>query len=144
MTKTEINLIQNSWKTLREIDPRIIGDVFYSKLFLDAPQLKQLFHSPADEQSKKLINMLNVVIARLENLDDLKNDIKQLGARHQSYGVKSAHYDLVGNALIWTLQTALGGDWNDDLSNAWITCYTALATAMMQGAESPKEKKTIF
>jgi hemoglobin-like flavoprotein len=143
MTQTEINLVQNSWKNLRKIEPQIIGDVFYSKLFLDAPHLKHLFHTPPAEQSKKLINMLNVVIARLEHLDDLKNDIRQLGIRHQSYGVKASHYDIVGNALIWTLQRALGKEWNDNLSRAWIECYTTLASAMIDGAASAHSETAV-
>lgn len=136
MTTTEISIVQNSWRTLREVDARIIGDVFYSKLFLDAPYLKPLFNTSVPEQSKKLVNMLNVVIARLDSLNDLKNDIRQLGARHRKYGVKTSHYDLVGNALIWTLQTALGSEWNEGLSQAWVKCYTTLASAMIEGAEA--------
>lgn len=135
MTKTEILLIRDSWEMLRAVDPAIIGDVFYSKLFLDAPEVKHLFRAPIPEQSKKLIRMLNVVITQLERLDDLKKDISNMGARHQFYGVKPSHYDLVGNALIWTLQNALGEQWNEGLCQAWVKCYTTLASAMMEGAE---------
>ena len=142
MTRTEILLIQDSWKMLQQIDPAIIGDVFYSKLFLDAPEVKHLFRAPIPEQSRKLIKMLNLVITQLERLDDLKKEIGNMGARHQFYGVEAFHYDLVGNALIWTLQSALGEKWNESLCEAWVTCYTTLASAMMEGAEISLKQTT--
>jgi hemoglobin-like flavoprotein len=136
MTTAEINLVKNSWKLLRDVKPEIIGDVFYTKLFLDSPGLRHMFTTSTQEQSRKLVSMLSVVIARLHQLDNLKEDIRQLGLRHKKYGVKAEHYDLVANALIWTLSTALGADWNDEIENAWVKCYTILASAMMQSTES--------
>src|SRR5215213_10314211 len=64
MTQEEISRIKNSWRSLREVKPEIVGDVFYTKLFLESPELKPLFHGAMDQQSRKLINMLNVVVAR--------------------------------------------------------------------------------
>jgi len=110
MTNTEISLVQNSWKKLRGIQPQVIGDVFYSKLLLEAPYLKPLFKTNRPEQSTKLVAMLNIIVARLQHLDTLKNDIRQLALRHQRYGVKTIHYDVVGNALLWTLEKALAKD----------------------------------
>jgi len=83
MTNTEISLVQNSWKKLRGIQPQVIGDVFYSKLLLEAPYLKPLFKTNRPEQSTKLVAMLNIIVARLQHLDTLKNDIRQLALRHQ-------------------------------------------------------------
>ena len=131
MTTEDISRIKNSWKSLREIKPEIIGDVFYTKLFLESPELKPLFTGPREQQSRKLINMLNVVIARLDRLDELKDDIRKLAIRHTGYGVRPAHYDLVGAALLWTLKTALAAEWSEALEKAWVKCYSTLATTMI-------------
>ena len=135
MTTEEISRVKNSWKLLREIKPEVVGDVFYTKLFLESPELKQLFHGPIEQQSRKLINMLNVVIARLDRLEDLVDDIRKLAVRHTGYGVRPAHYDMVGNALIWTLKTALGEEWTNALEQSWVKCYTTLASAMIEASD---------
>lgn len=131
MTQEEINLVKQSWKALRNVPPLIIGDVFYSKLFFDAPYLKQMFRRSLDDQSEKLVGMLNLVVGRLDDVVSLTNSVQRLALRHKAYGVKPVHYDLVGNALLWTLEKAFGSDWNKPLAKAWLACYTTLATAML-------------
>ena len=53
--------------------------------------------------------------------------LRRLGERHADYGVADAHYDTVGEALIWTLGQGLGDDFTDEVKNAWLTTYTLLA-----------------
>jgi hemoglobin-like flavoprotein len=53
-----------------------------------------------------------------------------MSKRHRCYGVKSIHYQLVGNALIWTLQQALGTEWNNNVEDSWKVCYSHLANIM--------------
>ena len=84
--------------------------------------------------------MLNVIVARLDKLDELKSDIADMAKRHVRYGVKPQHYNLVGIALIWTLQKALGDEWNDETKAAWINCYTILSGTMITAAS----KRSIF
>jgi len=131
MKEEQITLVKNSWKMFRKVDAGLIGDVFYSKLFCDNPQLRSMFPSPMEQQYKKLIDMLSVVISRLDNISELAHDIKALAVRHESYGVKPQHYRAAGNALLWTLKRGLGNDWNNDLYEAWMAAYTKLSEAMI-------------
>ena len=140
MTKDQILLIKKTWSIFREIDPVLIGDVFYSKLFFDMPQLENLFHTPKDDQSKKLVNMLSVIIGRLDNLEALTEEIKQLGIRHVQYGVKEQHYKAVGTALLWTLQQGLGRDWNEDVRKAWSVCFQILSDTMINASGYKKSR----
>jgi hemoglobin-like flavoprotein len=134
MTEKQIALVKSSWKLYRSIDPVIVGDVFYSKLFADTPYLKSMFNIPKDEQSKKLVDMLSLVVGRLDRLDELTEDIRQLALRHKGYGVKISHYDQVGVALLWTLKQGLGNDWNEEVGEAWRLCYQKLSGAMKEAA----------
>jgi hemoglobin-like flavoprotein len=131
MTEEQTILVKNSWKMFRKVDSGLIGDVFYSKLFCDNPQLRSMFPSSMKAQYKKLIDMLSVVILRLDDLSEITADIKIMALRHESYGVKPQHYRSVGNALLWTLKRGLGNDWNNDLEQAWMAAYTKLAGAMI-------------
>ncbi len=134
MNSVEVQLIKNSWKMLRSIDPLIIGDVFYTKLFFDFPQVKSMFKNSKEEQSKKLIGMLNVIVGRLDRLNELAEEIAALAVRHVGYGVKLHHYKAVGAALLWTLQQGLGPDWSSDMALAWEKCFGALADNMIKTA----------
>jgi hemoglobin-like flavoprotein len=142
MKEEQIILIKKTWKIFQRINPVLVGDVFYSKLFLESPRLKNMFSISKEEQSKKLIEMLNMIVGRLDRLNELTEDIKQLAIRHAGYGVKPAHYDAAGSALLWTLEKGLGNDWTADVREAWVCCYTTLANAMMNAfSAAPPERQ---
>lgn len=67
--------------------------------------------------------------------------LSQLGGRHIEYGVLPAHYGIVGEALLYTLQTALGEHWTPRVKDGWIHVYGLVSTAMMAGAETRLERK---
>ncbi len=134
MTEEQIHLVKKTWKVFRGIDPHVIGDTFYSKLFTDQPGLRKLFPKNMDDQYRKLIDMLSTVVGRLEKMDELSDDIAAMAHRHVQYGVRPAHYKLVGNALLWTLKQGLGKDWTPEVHTAWTTCYTAIADTMINAS----------
>ena len=134
MTKEQILLVKKTWNIFREIDPVLVGDVFYSKLFFDMPYLEKLFHTPREEQSRKLIEMLSIIVGRLDTLEELTEEIKQLAIRHVQYGVKEQHYKAVGTALLWTLQQGLGKDWDEEVKGAWASCFNILSTTMINAS----------
>ena len=139
MTEEQIALVKKTWKIFREIDPVLVGDVFYSKLFIEMPQVKHLFKTSRDIQSKKLIDMLSTIVGRLDRLEEVTADIKQLAIRHVGYGVKVSHYRAVGVSLLWTLQQGLGADWNEDVQAAWEACYRLLSNTMIKAAGYAKQ-----
>ncbi|GAB3918148.1 globin domain-containing protein [Larkinella terrae] len=132
MKEEEIRLVKRSWQILRKIDPILLGDVFYSRLFIDAPGLRPMFAARMDGQYRKLVDMLDAMVANLDKTEVLVAELGELGRRHIGYGVKSQHYDLVGKALLWTLEVALGNDWNSTLKTAWKQCYQEISKAMQQ------------
>lgn len=131
MTKQEKKLVQRSWRLLRDIDPVKLGDLFYSKLFFDHPEVRPMFPKDMEGQKTKLIHILNVVIARLDYIEDIESEIVALGKRHIEYGVLPRHYEYVATALLWTLARSLGDDWTPEVESAWVSCYTMLAETMM-------------
>jgi hemoglobin-like flavoprotein len=137
MTEAQIILIKKTWKLFRDINPVLVGDTFYSKLFADNPGLRKMFPKYMNEQYKKLIDMLSVIVARLDHLDQLSEEIAAMARRHVHYGVKPEHYRFVGNALLWTLQQGLGTEWNKEVKDAWSACYTKLADTMI-AASTPQ------
>ena len=124
--------------SFRNIDPALVGDVFYGKLFMENPSFRRMFPKSMNEQYKKLLDMLSVIVGRLDNPGDMMNDVTAMARRHVHYGVKPEHYSAVGKALLWMLEHGLGKDWNEAVKQAWSTCYNMIATAMIDAASEEK------
>ncbi|HCL05915.1 MAG TPA: hemoglobin [Chitinophagaceae bacterium] len=134
MTPRQISLVKTSWKLLREVDPELLGEVFYSRLFMNMPAARNMFSINMQEQYGKLLDMLHAVVTRLDRLEEITEEVRQLAIRHVHYGVKPEHYAYVGDALLWTLAKGLGKDWNKDTEEAWTNCYQLLSSTMIEAA----------
>jgi hemoglobin-like flavoprotein len=105
--------------------------MFYARLFLIDPTTRPLFRATnMAQQRKKLVQVLTMAVTGLERLDVLVPVVEDLGRRHARYGVKDAHYDSVGEALLWTLEQGLGTAWNTETKAAWTEVYGLLSGIM--------------
>jgi hemoglobin-like flavoprotein len=65
--------------------------------------------------------------------------VQALGRRHAGYGVTDEHYDMVAEALLWTLQQGLGEYFTPDVAAAWCSAYAILADVMKAAAAEVDE-----
>lgn len=131
MTDTQINLVKTSWSYVI-VQSDEAGQLFYQRLFEVAPSVKHLFKGDQKEQARKLMSMVTLIVAKLNKLEDVISEVKMLAQRHGKYGAEPAHYKVVGECLIWTLQKGLGNKWNKETEAAWIAVYGILADAMIK------------
>jgi hemoglobin-like flavoprotein len=129
MTTRQIKLVENSWDYIIT-NTEEAGNLFYTRLFQQSPALRHLFKENMREQERKLISLITFAVSKINNLDEIANDVIALGTRHKGYGVKPEYYNDVATALLWTLEQGLGGQWNDELKEAWTTLYVTLAGIM--------------
>ena len=140
MTNLQIEMVKGSWSSVTALDPIFVGDIFYQKLFQLCPEVKPMFRENLPEQSKKLLHMLSYIISKLDRVDDIILEVKNLARRHVKYGVKRYHYESVGAALLFTLERGLDKYWTKDLAEAWTTCYTLLSSVMIDASVYSEEK----
>jgi len=134
LNEEQIILVKKTWKMFSGIDKRLIGEIFYGKLFHENSSLRKMFPGDMDGQYRKVIDMLNTIVGRLDHLQELSEDIAAMARRHVSYGVRPGHYKLVGSALMWTLKQGLGNDWTPPVEEAWRACYNDLANTMISAS----------
>jgi hemoglobin-like flavoprotein len=135
VTPNQINLIQESWTKVEPIADAAAG-LFYGRLFELDPSIRPLFaHADIDKQGKILMQTLTVVVKSLDKLETIVPAVQALGRRHAGYGVRSADYETVGSALLWTLEQGLGSAFDDDTREAWTVAYQTLAGVMLESAE---------
>lgn len=133
MTEKQIYLVQITFEKIRPI-AETAAKLFYQNLFELDPNLRPLFKSSIKTQGHKLIQTLAIVVNGLKKLDRILPVVRELGQRHERYGVRDAHYDIVGEALLKTLAQGLGTDFTPEVREAWIAAYTLLADAMKEAA----------
>jgi hemoglobin-like flavoprotein len=133
MTPEQIKLVQDSFAKVAPISEKA-AELFYGRLFEIAPQVRAMFPGDMTEQRKKLMATLAIVVQGLSNLDTILPTASALAKRHVSYGAEAAHYPVVGQALLWTLEQGLGPSWTPDVAAAWTGAYTTLSGFMISEA----------
>lgn len=133
MTHEQKTLVQDSFARVWLIADTA-AELFYGKLFELDPSLRYLFHGDMQEQGRKLMTMIRVAVANLDRLGEIVPAVEALGERHAKYGVQDSHYETVGTALIWTLETGLGNAFTPKTRQAWIEVYTVLTSVMQNAA----------
>ena len=130
MSPEQKALVQSSWQHIVPIADRA-ATLFYDRLFKMAPDIKILFDgADVTRQRRKLVQALTAVVGGLHHLEDLVPEIEALGRRHANYGVRDAHFDSVGAALLWTLEQVLGPKWTSEVREAWTAAYGLIAGVM--------------
>ena len=115
---------------------------FYRRLFELDPSLRAMFPPVLVEQGRKLMQMLGAAVGLLERPQQLIPVLESLGKRHAGYGVRDAHYDTVGEALLWTLERGLGPVFTPEVKAAWASLYGVVATTMKNAATAkPAERE---
>src|SRR5215467_6757196 len=100
--------------SFQQIAPRgeAFVTAFYDRLFTNYPQTRAFFASTnMQEQRKKLLGALILVIQNLRKPEVLTSALKGLGQRHVAYGVRPEHYPIVGAILLETFSDVLGERW---------------------------------
>ena len=140
LTLEQKELVRSTWAMVAPISEDA-ARLFYNRLFEVDPSTMALFnHTNMAEQGKKLMQMIQVVVASLDNLERVRTAVEHLGRRHVEYGVKEEHYDSVGTALLWTLEQGLGEQFTAEAKEAWSETYGLLATIMKDAAHGPDRR----
>eukprot|EP00413_Alexandrium_margalefii_P008125 CAMPEP_0204525704 /NCGR_PEP_ID=MMETSP0661-20131031/8046_1 /ASSEMBLY_ACC=CAM_ASM_000606 /TAXON_ID=109239 /ORGANISM="Alexandrium margalefi, Strain AMGDE01CS-322" /LENGTH=202 /DNA_ID=CAMNT_0051531509 /DNA_START=76 /DNA_END=684 /DNA_ORIENTATION=- len=145
-----VPLIQSTWKAaVPAADDETlaaVGTLLFERLFETTPEAVALFPFSPDGATRKstllykkhvsgVVKSVHDAVENLSNLEELLPILESLGKRHNNYGVKAEHYDLVGGAFLWTLETALTpkGLWTEEAKEQWTAVWGAVANTMKKG-----------
>ena len=132
ITETQIALVQSSFRHVLPIAD-LAGLLFYERVFTLAPGTRALFDDDIAPQATKTMAAVKTAVDGLANLDVVGPFLARLGARHVRYGVRLEHFDVVGEALLWTLEQGLGERFTPAVRDAWIAAWDVIAGAMRSG-----------
>src|SRR6476661_4656144 len=122
MNSHQIGLIKSTWGEVISSGDSV-GESFYSILFDNDPSLKKYFTSDSAEQARKFTSMITFFAFKLDNLDYVLSEAKELGRRHKFYKTPESSYKTVQKSLIAALAENLGNNWNEETEQAWNHLY---------------------
>ena len=134
ITEAQIVLAQSSFAHVLPIADTA-GQLLYGRIFTLAPETRSLFDDDIEPQEKRLMTAVKAAVDGLDNLEQLAPFLVKLGARHVRYGVTPEHFEVVAEALLWTLEQGLGELFTADVREAWIAVWGVIAEAMTVGME---------
>jgi nitric oxide dioxygenase len=82
-------------------------------------------------QGMRFMRTLRVIVQELDEPEALRPYLEKLAQGHAAYGVKPEHFHPMGQALIWTMQQALGEDFPEGAAAAWEAAYDHLSREMI-------------
>jgi nitric oxide dioxygenase len=85
-------------------------------------------------QKSMLLGTLVLLRKSLRDLSGILPELRELGARHVTYGAQPQHYPVVGEALIAAMATVAGPAWRPEHERAWREAFAVVAGAMLEGA----------
>lgn len=137
MTHDKIALVKTSFAQVARISDTAAA-LFYGRLFEVAPGVRSLFKGDLNAQGRKLMAALAMVVGSLDRLDQILPQVEHMARRHVAYGAEEAHYTVVGDTLLWTLEQGLGEAFTPAVREAWTEAYATLSGAMIAAARSVK------
>jgi hemoglobin-like flavoprotein len=129
VTRREIEIVQRDWAKVEQLG-ETAATILYDRLFALDPGARSLFPPDLSKQKLKLLRMIGSAIEGLTNPEMLLPIIEYLGRKHAAFGVKNHQYATVGAALLWTLERALGEEFDPEHQSAWTNVYDLLASTM--------------
>ncbi len=132
ITDAQIAIVQSSFGHILPI-AETAGLLFYERVFTLAPGTRSMFDDDIGPQAKRTMAAVKTAVDGLGCLDVVGPFLVRLGARHVRYGVRSEHFDVVGTALLWTLEQGLGERFTPTVRDAWVAAWDVIAGAMTTG-----------
>jgi len=132
LTNTDIDLVQDSFALVLPIADQA-GMLFYGRIFELAPEARALFGDDLPLQASRTMAAVKTAVDGLRDLDRIGPMLVRLGARHARYGVVPEHFEVVGAALMWTLEQGLGEAFTPRVAAAWGRVWELIADTMLYG-----------
>jgi hemoglobin-like flavoprotein len=139
MTRDQVRLVRASFSEILPVRTQAAA-MFHQRLFQTEPQLRGLFPEDGAAQGDRLISAIKFVVGRLDRFRSIIPVVQELARRHADQGVQDKHYQVVGEALIWTLETSLAEAFTREVRKAWVEVYGMIAEAMIAAAHRAPER----
>lgn len=149
----EIAYVQGTWQQIfpmtgpnklssedLEAKKTAVGVLLFREIFSLAPGALELFsfrnvedvyESPMlKAHGKAVIGAVDAAVHLLDDISKLVPILEELGQFHNKRNIVSEHYDVVGQAVVNVIASALNG-LSEAQTNAWVKVYSTIKSVML-------------
>lgn len=153
----EIEYVQSTWQLIfpisgpnklsaEELNAKktAVGVLLFREIFSLAPEALQLFsfknvedlyESPMlKAHGKSVVGAVDAAVHLLDDVSKLIPILEELGQFHNRKKIVAAHYDVVGQAVVNVIGSALNG-LSEEQTNAWVKVYSTIKSVMLAAGE---------
>ncbi|MBU5616295.1 flavohemoprotein [Psychrobacter sp. TAE2020] len=112
-----------------------ITSVFYQNMFVEHPELLDIFNKTNQKLGRQQTALATTVLAaakHLEHLAVLLPQVTEISHKHRALQILPEHYPIVGKHLIGAIKQVLGEAANDDIIEAWTEAYDEIAGVFIE------------
>lgn len=133
VNKEEINIIHSTIPILKDKGVEITTK-FYSRLFNEHPELRNVFNQPNHKQGLQSTALATAVLAAAQHIEDLTPIVPvvlPIAHKHCGLEVLPEHYPIVGENLLIAIQEVTGLKADDPIIQTWGKAYGEIADAFI-------------
>ncbi|GAE95406.1 flavohemoprotein [Gracilibacillus boraciitolerans JCM 21714] len=108
---------------------------FYQLLFINNPELKNIFNQTNQKKGKQSQALANAIYAAAANIDQLENIlpvVHQIAHKHRSLNIRPEHYPIIGENLLKAMQDVLKEAATEEIIAAWAKAYNVIADIFIE------------
>lgn len=135
MASTQTIAIVKATVPILEEHGTTITKVFYQNMFVEHPELLDIFNETNQKLGRQQTALASTVLAaakHLENLATLLPQVTQISHKHRALQILPEHYPIVGKHLLGAIKQVLGDAATDEIINAWAEAYDEIANVFIQ------------
>ena len=152
-SREEIDYVQSTWQQIfpmsgpnklssEDLDAKktALGVLLFREIFSLAPGALELFsfkdvedvyESPMlKAHGKAVVGAVDAAVHLLDDVSKLVPILEELGQFHNKKNIVGAHYDVVGQAVVNVIGSALNG-LSEAQTNAWVKVYSTIKSVML-------------
>jgi NAD(P)H-flavin reductase/hemoglobin-like flavoprotein len=126
-------ILKESWALVEDRQDRVAAHL-YARLFLNNPQLRDMFPVQMTTQRDRLLGALVSAVQAFDDPERFDGYLRSLGRDHRKFYVRPEHYGAVKEALLDALRNNSDELWTSEYEQAWNDVYDAIAAKMIAGA----------
>lgn len=152
-SREEIDYVQSTWQQIfpmsgpnklssEDLDAKktAVGVLLFREIFSLAPgalalfsfkDVEDVYESPMlKAHGKAVVGAVDAAVHLLDDVSKLVPILEELGQFHNKKNIVGAHYDVVGQAVVNVIGSALNG-LSEAHTNAWVKVYSTIKSVML-------------
>jgi class 3 adenylate cyclase/hemoglobin-like flavoprotein len=122
-------LVQSTIGVLLQHQKRFTQEL-YRRLFALAPSAEGLFHGDMESQGQMLAHMMQFLVHAMSRPEFMALGLRDLGRRHDGYGVAAEHYPAFRQAFLESAREVLGARHTPQVEKAWADTIDMIIASM--------------